>query len=67
MSIKAIMSAPGIPKRSYRSGHNFHCFKCNLWVRWLGDNELCWHCMKNNGLKETLRTIGTEEAVGIKE
>lgn len=51
--MKSIMDAPGKVKRSYASGHVFKCFKCELWVRYLRDNEMCNTCNKANGIKET--------------
>lgn len=58
MSIKAIEESPGKSKRSYATGHVYLCCGCNLWVRWLGDNELCACCHKSNGIKRTIQMYG---------
>lgn len=59
MSIKTIIESPGVQKRSYKTGHTFRCFKCSLWVRWLGNNEMCSHCQKETRTKDTLKLYAT--------
>jgi hypothetical protein len=63
MGIKQIENAPGKEKKSYASGHVYHCFKCNLWVRWLDDDELCAHCKKEAGIPRIIPTMLTQDAV----
>lgn len=63
MSIKSIEEAQGIPKRSYIKGYSLHCFKCNLWVRSLRDNEMCENCNKALGIKKTIPLFNTQQAV----
>lgn len=63
MGIKQIEQSPGKEKRSYASGHVFKCFKCQKWVRWLDDNELCYFCEKDNGIPRIVTVMNTESAV----
>lgn len=63
MGIKQIENAPGIPQRSYSKGYVFKCFGCNLWVRWLDDSELCANCMKARGIKRTIPSLTTDQAI----
>lgn len=63
MGIKQIEEAVGIDHRSYARGYVFKCFGCNLWVRFLRDNELCEHCNKTRGIKKTIPVLNTQQAV----